>query len=405
MIDAPTETFAEIESLYTSGAYTKRPLTLVRGQGCAVWDDAGREYLDLTTGQGVALLGHSHPSVVRAVSEQAATLITCAEAFFNDRRAELYGLMNNLLTASSFTPADRQHTAPQWRFFLSNSGAEANEAALKAARLLTGRTGIVAAMRGFHGRTLGALGATFNPDYRTPFAGWTPDVAHVPYNDIAALDAAITDETAAVLVEAVQGEGGVHVADANWLRGMRRLCDERGALLIVDEIQAGLGRCGHWFSYQAAGIVPDIVTLGKGIAGGVPMGVTAWRADLGTIPAGTHGSTFGGNPLACAAAIAALTALCEIDAPGRARELGSWLQDELRALNLPTIREVRGAGLMIGVDLRTRVTPVLHALQARGVLALPAGKTVLRLLPPLVVTQDELAYAVRQIAEVLGDQG
>jgi acetylornithine/LysW-gamma-L-lysine aminotransferase len=386
-----TMTYAEIEDRHTSGAYTKRPLTLVRGQGSIVWDDAGREYLDLTSGQGVALLGHSHPAVARAVAEQAATMITCVEAFYNDRRAQVYELLNKLLGDED------------WRFFLCNSGAEANEAALKVARLLTERTGIVAAKRGFHGRTLGALGATFNPDYRAPFEGWTPAVTHIAYNDIAAADATITSETAAVLVEAVQGEGGVHLADAEWLRELRRLCTERGALLIVDEVQAGLGRCGRWFAYQAADIVPDVVTLGKGIAGGVPMGAAAWRAELGTIPAATHGSTFGGNPLACAAAIASLTALQEIDGPRRAEELGNWLRDELRALNLPAVREVRGAGLMIGIELRTRVTPVLQALQARGILALPAGKTVLRLLPPLVVTREELTWAVGQIAEVLSE--
>jgi LysW-gamma-L-lysine/LysW-L-ornithine aminotransferase len=386
-----TTTYAEIEDRHTSGAYTKRPLTLVRGQGSTVWDDTGREYLDLTSGQGVALLGHSHPVVAHAVAEQAATMITCVEAFYNDRRAQVYEILNGLLGGSD------------WRFFLCNSGAEANEAALKVARLLTGRTGIVAAKRGFHGRTLGALGATFNPEYRAPFVGWTPNVAHIAYNDLAGADAAITGETAAVLVEAVQGEGGVHLADPDWLRELRRLCTERGALLIVDEVQAGLGRCGRWFAYQYADIVPDVVTLGKGIAGGVPMGVAAWPAELGTIPAATHGSTFGGNPLACAAAIASLTVLQEIDAPRRAEELGNWLRDELRTLNLPAVRDVRGAGLMVGIELRTRVTPVLQALQARGILALPAGKTVLRLLPPLVVTREELAWAVGQIAEVLGE--
>ena len=386
-----TMTYAEIEDRHTSGAYTKRPLTLVRGQGSTVWDDAGREYLDLTSGQGVALLGHSHPAVARAVAEQAATMITCVEAFYNDRRAQVYEVLNGLLGGED------------WRFFLCNSGAEANEAALKVARLLTGRTGIVATKRGFHGRTLGALGATFNPDYRAPFEGWTPAVTHIAYNDISGADAAITNETAAVLVEAVQGEGGVHLADAEWLRELRRLCTERGALLIVDEVQAGLGRCGRWFAYQYADIVPDVVTLGKGIAGGVPMGAAAWRAELGRIPAATHGSTCGGNPLACAAAIASLTALQEIDAPERAADLGGWLRDELRARNLSAVREVRGAGLMIGIELRTRVTPVLQALQARGILALPAGKTVLRLLPPLVVTRDELAWAVGQIAEVLSE--
>lgn len=388
MID--TTTFAEIEDRYTSGAYTKRPLMLMRGEGCHVWDETGREYLDLTSGQGVALLGHGHSAVARAVAQQASTLITAAEAFYNDRRAQLYVVLSQLF-------------GDERRYFLSNSGAEANEAALKVARLLTGRTGIVAAMRGFHGRTLGALGATYNTDYRAPFVGWTPAVAHIPYNDLAAAEAAITDQTAAVIVETVQGEGGVHLADSVWLRGLRRICTERGALLIIDEIQTGLGRCGYWFAYTATGITPDIVTLGKGVAGGVPMGVTAWRAELGTIPPGTHGSTFGGNPLACAAAIAALTALQEIDAPNLSAELGDWLRAAIAALNLPAVREVRGAGLMVGIELRTRVTPVLQSLQGRGILALPAGKTVLRLLPPLIITREELEFAVSQIAEVLRD--
>lgn len=392
-----TITSAAIEDRFTSGAYTKRPLTLVRGQGSTVWDDVGSAYLDLTSGQGVALLGHTHPGVAAAVSAQASTLITCAEAFYNDRRAELYLLLNDLLNEGT----DQQST--DWRYFLCNSGAEANEAALKASRLLTGRSGIVAAKRGFHGRTLGALGATFNPDYRGPFAGWTPQVTHIAYNDTAAADAAITEQTAAVLIEAAQGEGGVHLADPAWMHALRQLCTERGALLIIDEVQAGLGRCGRWFAYQHAGVTPDVVTLGKGLAGGVPMGAAAWRAGLGTLPPATHGSTFGGNPLSCAAAVASINALREIDAPARAERLGTWTRESLAARNLPSVREVRGAGLMIGIELRTRVTPVLQALQARGVLALPAGKTVLRLLPPLVIEQAELEFALDQIEAVLRD--
>ncbi len=227
-----------IEDAHTSGGYSKRPLTLVRGAGCTVYDDAGNAYLDATSGMGVALLGHAHPAVVSAIADQAATLITCAEIFYNDRRAELYTLLADLL------PGDLN------RFFLCNSGAEAIEGALKVARLFTGRSGIVAAKRAFHGRTLGALGATFNSHYREPFAGWIPDVTHVSYNDLEAASAAITDATAAVLVEAVQGEGGVHVANADYLRGLRDLCDQHGALLIVDEIQTGLGRTGRWFGFE-----------------------------------------------------------------------------------------------------------------------------------------------------------
>jgi acetylornithine/LysW-gamma-L-lysine aminotransferase len=383
----------ELEAQHGPGVYSKRPLTIVRGQGCTVWDEAGRAYLDATSGQGVALLGHCHPAVVAAVSAQAAALITCPEIFHSDQRAALYALLAQLL------PGDLE------RFFLCNSGAEAIEGALKAARLFTGRRAIVATRRGFHGRTLGALGLTWNSQYREPFAGWTPaEVAHIPFNDLTAAAAAITDETAAVIVEAVQGEGGVYPADADYLRGLRQLCDARGALLVLDEIQAGLGRTGRWFAFEHAGIVPDIVALGKGLAGGLPMGAVCWRAALGPLPAGSHGSTFGGNPLVCAAASAALTTLRAEDLPARSAALGSWLLAELRGRELTGVREVRGRGLMIGLELRGRVTPVLQGLQARGVLALPAGKTVLRLLPPLIITREELAAIVDAIAAALAEE-
>ncbi|MFN8447539.1 MAG: aminotransferase class III-fold pyridoxal phosphate-dependent enzyme [Anaerolineae bacterium] len=346
----------------------------------------------MTSGMGVALLGHAHPAVAAAIAAQASTLITLPEIFYSDRRAKLYGILSEIL------PGDLH------RYFLCNSGAEAIEGALKVARLLTGRTGIVASKRGFHGRTLGALGLTWNQHYREPFAGWTPEgITHIAYNDLAAADAAITDQTAAVVVEAVQGESGVYPASAEFMQGLRRLCDERGALLVVDEIQTGLGRTGRWFGFQHSEVLPDIVALAKGIAGGVPMGVVAWRSSLGQIEQGTHSSTFGGNPLACAAAVAALTALREIDAPGRSAELGAWLLAELSERNLPYAREVRGLGLMVGIELRGRVTPVIQALQARGILALVAGKNVLRLLPPLIITPEELRRTVEAVDEVMHD--
>jgi acetylornithine/LysW-gamma-L-lysine aminotransferase len=389
---APTDalTLAEREERHTSGAYFKRPLTLVRGAGCTVFDDAGRAYLDMTSGQGVALLGHAHPAVAQAISAQAQTLITCPEIFYNDRRAEVYQALAEIL------PLELD------RYFLCNSGAEAVEGALKVAAALTGRSGLVAFNRGFHGRTLGALALTWEKKYREGFSDWTPDVTHLPYIDLDAARAAISETTAAVMVEAVQGEGGVHPADADALRALADLCRERGALLIVDEIQTGFGRTGRWFGFQHAGITPDIVTLGKGIAGGVPMGAVAWRGALGTLPKASHGSTFGGNPLACAAAVASIETLREIDAPARAAALGEWLLEQLRALNLPQVRDIRGRGLMIGLELRMRVTPVLQALQEQhGILALPAGLNVLRLLPPLTISQDELARVRDALAAVL----
>jgi acetylornithine/LysW-gamma-L-lysine aminotransferase len=384
-----TQNIAEQENRHTSGAYAKRPLALVRGSGCRLYDDAGREYLDLGSGVGVALLGHAHPAISQAVAQQAHTLITCHEGFYNDRRAELYAALADLLPGGIS------------RFFLCNSGAEAVEGALKVARLLTGRTRIVSVKRGFHGRTLGALATTWNPAYREPFAGWTPPTTFVSPADLASAEAAITDDTAAVIVEAVQGEGGVYPLDAAYLQGLRDLCTARGALLIADEIQAGLGRTGRWFGFEHAGITPDIVTLGKGVAGGVPMGVVAWRGALGQLESGIHGSTFGGNPLACAAASANLAALRQMNAPVHAGHMGAWLLNTLRDRRLTNVREIRGIGLMVGLELRVRVTPVLQALQERGIIALLAGKTVLRLLPPLIITQEELASAVDTLAEVL----
>jgi acetylornithine/LysW-gamma-L-lysine aminotransferase len=389
------ESITAVEDRHTSGAYPKRPLTLVRGEGCTVWDDAGNAYIDATSGQGVALLGHSHPAVVEAVTRQAETLITCPEIFYNDRRAELYTLLADSL------PGDLN------RFFLCNSGAEAIEGALKAARLFTGRANIVAAKRAFHGRTLGAVSLTWNPKYREPFQPWTLDehVTHVTYNDLDAAAGAITGETAAVIVEAVQGEGGVYPADSVYLRGLRDLCDQHGALLIIDEIQTGLGRTGRCFAFERARILPDIVALGKGIAGGIPMGAVCWRESLGTIPRSAHGSTFGGNPLACAAAIATLTELRDQNLPAHAAEMGAWLVAQLQMLDLPQVREIRGLGLMIGIELRGRVTPILQRLQELGVLALPAGVNVLRLLPPLIITQAELERVIDAIQEALSDAG
>lgn len=389
---ATLATIAEVENRYTSGAYAKRPLTLVRGQGCTVWDDAGNAYLDATSGIGVAILGHNHPVLARAIAQQAETLISCQEMFYNDRRAELYTLLD------SITPAEIS------RFFLCNSGTEAMEGALKVARLLTSRQNIVAAKRAFHGRTMGALALTWNAEYREPFEGWTPPfVSHVAYGDLAAAEEALTEKTAAFVVEAVQGEGGVHPADPDYLQGLRVLCDRVGALLIVDEVQAGIGRTGRWFAFEHAEIVPDIMTMGKAVAGGVPMGVVAWRGALGTIPSGVHGSTFGGNPLACAASIATLTTLRDENLVAQAGEKGIWLREALLGLNHRYIREVRGRGLMVGAELRGRVTPVLQSLQSRGVLALNAGKNVLRLLPPLIITHDELEHLVQTIGDALND--
>ena len=385
-----TTTMFEIEDQYSSGASGKRPTALVRGEGVYAFDHLGNRYLDATSGQGVAALGHCHPAVVAAISEQAARLITSHESFYNERRAELYPLL------ASVTPADLN------RFFLCNSGAEAVEGALKVAKLLTGRDGIVAAKRSFHGRTAGALSLTWTQKYRKPFQDWLPTVDYVAFNDIDAARDAITELTAAVVVEPIQGEGGVHPAAHGYLEALRESCNETGAMLIIDEIQTGLGRTGRWFGFEHAGIVPDIIAVGKAIAGGVPMGAVCWREAHGPIGRATHGSTFGGNPLACAAAVAAISAIRDEGLVGKACVNGEWFINELAALDLRAVRQARGRGLMVGLELRARVTPVLKALQEKGVLALPAGLNTLRLLPPLIISREQLSLIASAIAEVLG---
>ncbi len=382
-----TQTIFETENQHTSGLYSKRPVAIVRGQGARLWDSDGREYIDCVGGQGAANLGHANPAVAAAIAQQAQTLISCPEMFYNDQRAELEAK----LCAITHMP----------RVFLCNSGAEANEAAIKFARLSTGRTGMVATMRGFHGRTMGALSATWEKKYRQPFEPLVPGVTHVPYNDLAALDAAVTDQTAAVLLEVVQGEGGVNPGAPEYLLGAQELCRSRGALLIIDEVQTGFGRTGRMFAHQHYGLQPDLLNLAKSIAGGLPMGATLIGERVGELPAQTHGSTFGGNPLACAASLAAIGYLEEHGLPERAAELGAWFKAALSEIQSPLVREVRGLGLMVGMELKQKVTPFLQALMAEGVMALPAGLTVMRFLPPLVIEKDDLVKVVETVKKVL----
>lgn len=379
----------ELERKYTSGFYPKRDVAIVRGQGARVWDDQGREYIDCVAGHGVAIVGHCNPDVVRAVRHQAGVLITCPEVFYNDVRARL------LERLVSIAPRGLE------RAFLCNSGTEAVEASIKLARLSTGRSGIVAAVRGFHGRTMGALSATWEPRYREPYLPLVPGFSHVPFNRLAAMEGAVDDNTAAVLIEVIQGEGGVNPATPEYLRGLRALCDEKGALLIVDEVQTGFGRTGRLFACEHYDLEPDILCLAKGIAGGLPMGAVLFGGRVANVRPGRHGSTFGGNPLACAAALAAIDYIVEHDLPGQAARKGAWAQERLRRIETRVIRGVRGMGLMIGIDLRVRVTPYLRALMEKGILALPAGRAVLRFLPPLVISDEELAMVCDATEEVL----
>ncbi|MCS7251596.1 MAG: aspartate aminotransferase family protein [Anaerolineae bacterium] len=381
-----------IESRHTSGVYPKRDLVLVRGEGVYVWDEAGRRYLDATGGQGVALLGHNPPAVQAALREQMGRLMICPEIFYNDRRAQLLEALQDIL------PGGRS-----WRIFLCNSGAEAVEAAIKFARWRTGRVEIIAARRAFHGRTMGALSATWNPAYRQPFEPLVPGFRHIPYNDIGALETVIGPQTAAVILEPVQGEGGVWPADPAFLQAARELCDRHGAALIFDEVQTGFGRTGRWFAAEHYGVLPDLITMGKGMAGGFPIGAVAFPAEWGPLPAGAHGSTFGGNPMACAAALAVIETLRRERLIEWAAQRGTWFQERLRQVRSPMVREIRGLGLMIGVALRGRATPILRRMMEEGVLALPAGPDVVRFLPPLIIDLDHLEQIAAALERTLAE--
>ena len=376
------------EERYSLPVFPKRDLTLVRGEGARVWDDEGRSYIDCAAGVGVASVGHANPAVAEALAAQARTLVTCPGIFYNDQRARLMEKLAEL--------------APEGldRTFLCNSGAEAIEAAIKFARLSTGRHRIVAAMRGFHGRTMGALSATFKKEYREPFEPLVPGFSHVPFDHVEKLRGAVTGDCAALLLEAIQGEGGVRIPHPGYLAEARRICDAAGALLILDEVQTGFCRTGRMFACEHSGVRPDMLCLAKAIAGGVPMG--ALLCGERVVPGvGRHGTTFGGNPLACAAALAAIAFMEEEGLAHRAEEKGRHFEERFCRQRPASVRALRRAGLMIGIELKERVRPHLARLAERGVLALPAGPTVIRLLPPLVITYQDLDRVSDALKEVL----
>ncbi len=348
-----------------------------------------RSYIDCVGGHGVANVGHANPAVVQAVTEQAQKLITCPNGFYNDQRAKL------LTELVRIAPSGLE------RAFLCNSGAEAVEAALKFARLSTGRTKVIAAMRGFHGRTFGALSATWRKPYRAPFEPLVPGVEFVPYDRLERMVQAVDKETAAVLLEVVQGEGGVNVGDGDYLQGVQDLCQQQGALLILDEVQTGFGRTGKMFASEHHNLHPDLMCLAKAMAGGLPMGAVLIGASVGALPRKSHGTTFGGNPLACAAAVATIQFIESHELPQRSAELGSRFVSALQAIDSPRIRQVRGLGLMVAIELKGKAGPYLAALAERGVLALSAGATVIRYLPPLVVSAEDLDAVAAHTRAVL----
>jgi len=371
------------------GCAPKRGPTFVRGSVATLWDEDGNEYIDCGASFGVGNLGHCNPAIVEAIEAQARELIHVGPAFGTTAKATF---VEKLLSV-----------APRnlGRVFLSNSGSEAVEAAIKFARASTRRKKIIAAMRGFHGRTMGALSATWRKDFREPFEPLVPGFEHVPFNDIEALRKAIDHDTAAVILEAVQGEGGVHVASPEYLPAAREACDRTGALLILDEVQTGMGRTGRLFAVERWGVEPDLLTLAKSLAGGVPIGATLATEDVERAFQGSHNSTFGGNPLACAAGTAAIDYTVRERLWERADRLGTVGMEKLRGLEAPSVREIRGLGLMIGIELRGKAAPVLQALQEDGVLAIGGGSSVVRLLPPLVIPEDQWSSALDALGRTL----
>jgi len=375
-----------LEARYALEVYPRRGINIVRGEGAHLWSADGKEYIDCASGVGVANIGHSNPAVAEALADQSRTLLNCPGIFHNDRRGEL---MERLVRLAP--------TALK-RVFLCNSGTESVEAAIKLARASTGRSGLVAAMRGFHGRTLGALSATFK--YRDTFEPLLEGNTFVPLNNIEKLDAAVGDTTSAVILEVIQGEGGVRPAEEEYLLAARRFCTERGALLIIDEVQTGFCRTGRFFASEHFELQPDMMCLAKGIAGGVPMGAVLC-ADTVRVGIGVHGSTFGGNPLACAAASAAIDFMCREDLAERARSIGAYFAQQFLMVQPDSVRELRQFGLMIGIELKQKATPVLQALLEDGIIALPAGPTVIRLLPPLTIDTQEIDQVISALRKAL----
>ncbi|MHB8719058.1 MAG: aspartate aminotransferase family protein [Candidatus Dormibacteria bacterium] len=365
-----------------------RGIALARGEGCTLYDTEGKAYIDLVSNYGVNVLGHGHPAVTAAITEQAQTLVSTHQSFASPQRDAFVRTLGALLPAGLTTVT------------FANSGTEAIEVAMKLARAATGRTRLVACTRGYHGRTFGALSLTAEAAYRDPFAPLLDGVVHIPYGDSDALHA-IDSNTAAAVVEPIQGEAGVRVPPPGWLAALRERCTSRGALLVADEVQTGL-RTGALLASTAEGVLADIVCLGKGIANGLPMAVTVSTERVGEgMPRGGHGSTFAGSPLVCAAATATLTALAGDSLIARARPLGDAALQHLRELPAGVVREVRGRGLMIGIELRRPATPVIIELQRRGVLVLPAGRTVIRLLPPLTIEDTTLHGALDVVIDVI----
>jgi len=380
------------EDQFMGNIYQRFPVTIERGLGAHVWDVNGKEYIDCMGGYGVALVGHCNPRVVKAIKTQLDKIITVHSSLYNKTREEF---LEKLI---KIAPKNLSQV------YLNNSGAEAVEAAIKFARKFTGKKKMVAMNGSYHGKSLGALSVTFNQKYRKAFEPLVDTVNFSSYGDIEALRSTVDSDTAMVILEPIQGESGINVPPDGFLQQVRKLCDEKGIVLVFDEIQAGLGRTGKMWASQHWDTAPDIMCLAKGIAGGVPMGATLVRPDiLATISKGEQSSTFGGNPLSCAAGIGAIDALVEDKLVENAEKNGKMFRDGLERLKEKhkIIREVRGKGLMIGVEMKFEVKDILFDGIANNLLLLYSGKNILRLLPPLVISESDINKALETLDIIL----
>ncbi len=383
---------SEIIELYERAViknYNRLPIVITRGQGCSMWDNDGKEYLDMFPGWAVSGLGHCHPKVVEAIRQQAGELIHIDNTFYNIPQGQLA----SMLSERSFGG----------KCFFCNSGAEANEAAIKLARLFGGqdRYKIITMEKSFHGRTFAAMTATGQSKTHAGFQPLVPGFTYVPFNDLQAINQAIDEETAAIMLEPIQGEGGINIADKDYINSLRQICDENNILLIFDEVQTGIGRTGKWFGYQHYEIVPDIITLAKALGGGVSIGAIIAKPEIAEyLKPGTHASTFGGNPLACAAGIAVIEAIEEDNLLQNAIEMGQYCKQKLLALKEKThlIQDIRQCGLMIGIELTVAGDKIVSIALDRGLRINCTQQNILRMLPAMIVTREQIDKAIDILA-------
>jgi len=379
-----------LEDNYEIDVYPRRDIVLVKGKKSKLYDENGREYIDCASNIGVSNIGHANEEVAKALVNQYMKIANCYSMFYNDIRGKFAKKLIDL------APGNLN------KVFFCNSGSETIEAAIKFARASTKKSKVICAIRGFHGKTMGALAATWEKEYQIPFMPMLQGFVHTPFNNFEKLESVVDDDTSAVLLEVIQGEGGVRIGDKNYFKKVRKLCNDRKIILIIDEVQTGFGRTGKMFACEHYDVTPDILCLAKSIAGGIPMGAVLCNDNI-KIPKKSHTSTFGGNPVACAAGLASIEFIEKENLPQKAAILGEYFLKGLQEIqkNCPRIVEIRGMGLMIGIELNEKAGPYINPLMEKGIIVLLAGPRVIRLLPPLVITKDEIDIVLKAINEVL----